>query len=78
MSEVYGSVALAMLGALYLLLFHYFSKGTPGMRYAGISLCTLDGQTPTRAQRCKRLGALCCLCCPLAWGSCGRFLTKTI
>ena len=34
------------------------AKGTPGMRYAGISLCTFDGQNPTRAQRCRRLVAL--------------------
>ena len=67
-SEVYASLGLATLGALYLLLFHYFSKGTPGMRYAGISLCTLDGQTPTRTQRCKRLGALLLSVLPVGLG----------
>jgi uncharacterized RDD family membrane protein YckC len=39
-------------------LFNVFAKGTPGMRYADISLCTFDGQSPTREQRCARLVAL--------------------
>ena len=45
-------------GALYVTLSYVLGKGTPGMRYAGLSLCTFDGQSPTRAQRCVRLVAL--------------------
>jgi uncharacterized RDD family membrane protein YckC len=56
--EMAAAIGVAVVGAAYMTLFHYFTKGTPGMRYADLSLCTLDGQCPTRAQRCARLVAL--------------------
>ncbi len=56
--EMAAAIGVALVGAAYMTLFHYFTKGTPGMRYADLSLCTLDGQCPTRAQRCARLVAL--------------------
>ena len=56
--EMASAIGVAVVGAAYMTLFHYFTKATPGMRYADLSLCTLDGQCPTRAQRCARLVAL--------------------
>ena len=51
-------VALLIIGALYHAFFLTLADATPGMRYAHISLCTLDGHSPSLAQRCGRLGAL--------------------
>jgi uncharacterized RDD family membrane protein YckC len=56
--EVGSAVALAMTGVFYLGLFFILAKGTPGMKYAQLEMCTLAGGRPTRAQRCARLGAL--------------------
>ncbi|MGC9159326.1 MAG: RDD family protein [Terracidiphilus sp.] len=54
-----GTLAvLVLLGLLYQTLFLALGEATPGMRYADISLCTFDGQRPTRAQLRSRLGAL--------------------
>ena len=56
--EVGSAIGVMAVGALYLTLSYVLGKGTPGMRYAGLSLCTFDGQSPTRAQRCVRLVAI--------------------
>lgn len=61
-------VALAVIGALYHALFFAFAGGNPGARYAGIALCTFDGQSPTRAQRLRRLVALLLSVLPLGLG----------
>jgi hypothetical protein len=39
------------------------------MKYARIGLCTFDDQSPTRAQRCGRLGALLLSVLPLGLGA---------
>ena len=41
-----GSVAAAVLGFLYQMLFFTFADNTPGMRYARISLCTFGDRNP--------------------------------
>jgi uncharacterized RDD family membrane protein YckC len=56
--EMGAAAALLVIGALYYAFFLTLAEATPGMRYAYISLCTFNGQSPSRAQRCGRLGAL--------------------
>jgi uncharacterized RDD family membrane protein YckC len=64
-----GSVAaLAMTGVFYLALFFILAKGTPGMKYAQLELCTLAGGRPTRAQRCRRLAGLLLALLPAGLG----------
>ena len=62
--------ALAVLGiaAAYQALFLTLVRVTPGMWYAGIALCTLDGCHTSRAQRCRRLPALLLSVLPLGLG----------
>jgi hypothetical protein len=55
-------------GLLYQTLFLALAEATPGMKCAGISLCTFDGQSPTRAQSRRRLGALLLSVLPLGLG----------
>jgi uncharacterized RDD family membrane protein YckC len=66
--EVGAVVALLTAGLLYQVLFFTLGEATPGMRYAHVSLCTFDGQRPTRAQRCGRLGALLLSLLPVGLG----------
>jgi uncharacterized RDD family membrane protein YckC len=66
--EVGSVVALLTTGLLYQALFFTLGEATPGMKYARVSLCTFDGQRPTRAQRCRRLGALLLSLLPLGLG----------
>ncbi len=56
--EFVAAFALLAIAAAYQTLFFTLGNGTPGMMYAGIGLRTLDGQSPTREQRCARLLAL--------------------
>lgn len=56
--EFVAAFALLAIAAAYQTLFLTLGNGTPGMMYAGVGLRTLDGQSPTRAQRCARLMAL--------------------
>jgi uncharacterized RDD family membrane protein YckC len=63
-----SAVAVLVVGALYLAFFYLLAKGTPGMKYARISLSTFDGQNPTRAQRCGRLAALFLSLLPVGLG----------
>jgi len=67
-AEVGAALALAVIAALYHSLFYAFAKGTPGIWYANISLCTFDGKNPTRAQRFGRLGALLLSVLPVGLG----------
>ena len=56
--ELGAALALLAIGAAYQAFFFTLARATPGMRYAGIGLSTLDGFIPSRAQRCRRLMAL--------------------
>lgn len=66
---VLGAASMLMLIALlYQTLFLLLAEATPGMRYAGISLCTFDSQIPTPAQLRSRLGALLLSVVPICLG----------
>ncbi len=66
--ELGSAAALLVLGGIYEVLFFTLAAGTPGMRYAGISLCTFDGQIPARAQLRSRMVALLLSLLPLGLG----------
>jgi uncharacterized RDD family membrane protein YckC len=66
--ELGAAAALAVIGVLYLALFFTLAEATPGMKYAGLSLCTFDGGKPTGAQRRGRLGALLLSLLPMGLG----------
>ncbi len=66
--EAGAALALLFTGWVYLAVFSALAEATPGMRYAGISLCTFDEQVPTRGQRCERLGALFLSVMPVGLG----------
>jgi len=64
-----GSLAtLVVIGVLYKLVFYTLATATPGMKYARISLCTFRDESPSRAQRCGRLGALLLSLLPVGLG----------
>jgi uncharacterized RDD family membrane protein YckC len=66
--EVLGVCLLTLIGLLYYAFFYAFPVCTPGMRYAGIGLCTFDDQSPTRAQLRRRLGAMALSLVPVGLG----------
>ncbi len=66
--ELGSAAALLLAGALYLALFFTLARATPGMRYARIRLCTLEGHVPTRAQRSARLAAMLLSVLPVGVG----------
>jgi len=63
-----AAVALIVAGMLYFALSLLLAGATAGMKLAGISLCTFDGQIPTRAQLRSRLGALLLSLVPVGLG----------
>ena len=67
-TELGAAAALLIVSALYLALFYYFAKGTPGMRYAQIAFSTFDGRTPSRAEKLRRLAALLLSVLPVGVG----------
>ena len=66
--ELGAAAALAVMGVLYHVLFFTLAEATPGMKYAGLALCTFDGEKTTRVQRCGRLGALLLSLLPVGLG----------
>lgn len=65
----FGSVlALAVTGVLYQALFLTVSRATPGMKYAGLELCTLDGKWPGAGQRWMRAVASVLSLLPMGLG----------
>ena len=66
--ELLGLVALTLVGLAYYAVFFSLAVCTPGMRYAGIGLCTFDDQSPTRAQLRRRLGAMVLSLLPMGLG----------
>jgi len=66
--ELTAALALLLAGLVYQTLFLTLAEATPGMRCAGLSLCTFDGQIPTRAQLRSRLGALFLSLVPVGLG----------
>jgi uncharacterized RDD family membrane protein YckC len=67
-AELLGVVALALIGMLYYAGFFALPVSTPGMKYAGIALCTFDDHRPTRAQLRRRLGAMLLSLLPVGLG----------
>lgn len=63
-----AGVSLAMISALYLVLFFTLTEATPGMRYARIALCTFNDDNPTRKAMRRRLGAMVLSLIPLGLG----------
>ncbi len=61
-------LAILLVGLFYHTLFLTVAGTTPGMKFSGISLCTFDGQIPTRAQLRSRLGALLLSVAPVGLG----------
>ena len=57
-SEVCGVIVTLGIAALYEWFFLTYAKVTPGMRYAQLSLCTFDEETPNTAQVKGRLKAM--------------------
>jgi uncharacterized RDD family membrane protein YckC len=66
--EIGSAAGLFVTGLLYQALFFTLAEGTPGMKYARVSLCTFDDQSPTRAQLHGRLGAMLLSVLPLGLG----------
>jgi uncharacterized RDD family membrane protein YckC len=66
--EVLVVFGLALAGFLYHALFFALATSTPGMRYAGIALCTFDEESPNRAQLRWRLGAMVLSLIPVGLG----------
>jgi uncharacterized RDD family membrane protein YckC len=65
----FGSITgLLVVSVCYLVLFYALANGTPGMKYAGIELCTFDGREPARQQRLKRIAALLLSVLPVGVG----------
>jgi uncharacterized RDD family membrane protein YckC len=66
--EIGAALGFVGIAALYLVLFTTLCRATPGMLYAGIEVCTFQGVRPTRAERCRRLGALMLSMLPVGLG----------
>jgi uncharacterized RDD family membrane protein YckC len=66
--ELGAASAFLLFALLYQTVFLTLVGVTPGMRYAGLSLCTFDGQIPTSAQLRSRLGALILSVVPVGLG----------
>jgi len=66
--EVGAVLTILLAGLAYHALFLILAGTTPGMKCAGISLCTFDGQIPTPAQLRSRLGALLLSLVPVGLG----------
>lgn len=67
-AEVCGALMLLLVTAGYQMAFFSLMKATPGMWYAGIGLCTLDGKVPMKNQRYARLVALLLSVLPMGLG----------
>lgn len=67
-AEFGALIAFALVAVFYQAFFLLTTLSTPGMMYAGISLCTLDDEFPTRAQMRNRLGALLVSLLPVGLG----------
>jgi uncharacterized RDD family membrane protein YckC len=61
-------VAFLATFVAYQWLFFRFGESTPGMMYAGIALCTLNDDNPTRPAMQRRVGALLLSALPLGLG----------
>jgi uncharacterized RDD family membrane protein YckC len=67
-AELLGAGVFAIAGMIYHAFFCLLSLRTPGMRYAGLSLCTLDDTIPSARQMRRRYGAMILSTLPLGLG----------
>lgn len=67
-AEVEGVFAFFLIALLYQAFFLFSTHTTPGMMYAGISLCTFEDEIPTRRQLRARLVALLISVVPVGIG----------
>jgi uncharacterized RDD family membrane protein YckC len=67
--EVESAAGLALIGVVYLAFFLILAKATPGMRYAGLELCTLGGEKASLTQRVGRMAALLLSLLPVGLGA---------
>ncbi|WP_058188133.1 RDD family protein [Terracidiphilus gabretensis] len=67
-AELLGAGIFALAGLSYHAFFCLLSLRTPGMRYAGLSLCTFDDCIPSPEQMRRRLGAMTVSMLPLGLG----------
>jgi uncharacterized RDD family membrane protein YckC len=67
-AEIAGFLALILIGLVYYAFFFSLRISTPGMKYAGIGLCTFDDHVPTRPQLRRRLGAMVLSMIPVGLG----------
>lgn len=67
-AEGLALAGLVIAGFLYHALFFALGLSTPGMRYAGIALCTFDDDSPATAQLRRRLGAMALSLAPVGLG----------
>jgi uncharacterized RDD family membrane protein YckC len=68
-AEIGGGVVFGAIALVYLAISYMLARSTPGMRYALLTLRTFDGRTPTREQRCRRLGAFALAMLPIGLGA---------
>lgn len=67
-AEAIAFGVVALTAVLYYLIFLLAMRSTPGMRYAGIALCTFDDEHPTRVQLRHRLLAMLVSVLPVGLG----------
>ncbi len=67
-AELGAGIAIIATSALYHWLFLILAGGTPGMKYACISLCTFEDESPTREQLRSRLAAMLLSVLPVGLG----------
>jgi len=67
-AELMAVAGLLLTGFAYHALFFAWSNMTPGMRYAGVALCTFDDGVPTRDQLRRRLAAMAVSLLPVGLG----------
>jgi uncharacterized RDD family membrane protein YckC len=63
-----AAAGILLIGLLYQTLFLLLAEATPGMKYAGISLCTFENQIPSPTELRSRLGALLLSVAPMGLG----------
>jgi uncharacterized RDD family membrane protein YckC len=68
MTEAIVVIGLILAGFGYHALFFKLAGTTPGMRYAGIALCTFNNEVPTHQELRERLGAMAVSLLPVGLG----------
>jgi uncharacterized RDD family membrane protein YckC len=66
--ELGALIGFVLIALVYQMVFSTLADTTPGMKYARVSLCTFNNQSPTRAHRLGRLGALLLSVLPVGLG----------